>query len=101
MFVGRNFLLKGAPQKGGRSSIHMRRAFAISLGIHMAVAFIIPLWPAQLSPGPEAVETLSFAHIAHIHIEKHADPRPLPVAMPKTKRRSPVVSFERKHSELS
>lgn len=79
----------------------LRRAFAVSLGIHMAVAFIIPLWPAQLSSGPEAVETLSFAHIAHIHIEKHADPRPLPVAIPKTKRRSAVVSFERKHSELS
>lgn len=79
----------------------MRRAFAVSLGIHMAVAFIIPLWPAQLSSGPEAVETLSFAHIAHIRIEKHADPRPLPVAMPKTKRRSPVVSFERKRSELT
>jgi hypothetical protein len=67
----------------------------------MAVALIIPLMPAQLSRGPEAIETLSFAHVAHIHIEKHADPRPLPVAMPKTKRRSPVVSFERKHSELS
>jgi hypothetical protein len=67
----------------------------------MAVAFIIPLIPAQLSSGPEAVETLSFAHIAHIHIERHADPRPLPVAMPKTKRRSPVVSFERKRSELT
>ncbi len=79
----------------------MRRAFAVSLVIHMAVAFIIPLMPAQLSSGPEAVETLSFAHIAHIHIEKHADPRPLPVAMPKTKRRSPVVSFERKRSELT
>ena len=79
----------------------MRRAFAVSLAIHIAVAFIIPLWPAQLSPGPEAVETLSFAHVAHIHIEKHADARPLPVAMPKTKKRSPVVSFERKHSELS
>ncbi|HEX5274476.1 MAG TPA: hypothetical protein VFW34_04305 [Candidatus Rubrimentiphilum sp.] len=79
----------------------MRRAFAVSLGIHMAVAFIIPLWPAQLSSGPEAVETLSFAHIAHIRIEKHADPRPLPVAMPKTKRRSSVVSFERKRSELT
>jgi hypothetical protein len=79
----------------------MRRAFAVSLGIHLAVAFIIPLWPAQLSSGPEAVETLSFAHIAHIHIEKHADPRPLPVAMPKTKRRAAVVTFERKHSELS
>lgn len=79
----------------------LRRAFAASLGIHMVVAFIIPLMPVQLSPGPEAVETLSFAHIAHIHVEKHADPRPLPVAMPKTKRRSAVVTFERKHSELS
>ncbi len=79
----------------------MRRAFAASLGFHLVVAFIIPLWPAQLSSGPEAIETLTFAHIAHIHIEKHADPRPLPVAMPKTTRRSPVVSFERKHSELS
>jgi hypothetical protein len=79
----------------------LRRAFAASLGIHMAVAFIIPLWPAQLSSGPEAVETLSFAHIAHVHIEKRADPRPLPLAMPKTKRRSAVVTFERKHSELS
>ena len=79
----------------------LRRAFAVSLGIHMAGALIIPLWPAQLSSAPEAVETLSFAHIAHIHIEKRADPRPLPLAMPKTTRRSPVVSFERKHSELS
>lgn len=79
----------------------LRRAFAVSLGIHMAVAFIIPLMPAQLSPGPEAIETFSFARVAHIHIEKRADPRPLPVAMPKTKRRSPVVSFERIHSELT
>ena len=79
----------------------MRRAFAASLAIHILVAFIVPLWPAGLPPGPEAVETLTFAHIAHIHIEKHADPRPLPVAMPNTKRRAQTVSFERKHSELS
>jgi len=79
----------------------LRRAFAASLGIHMLVAFIIPLWPAQQSQGPEAVETLSFAHIAHIHIEKHSDARPLPVAMPRTNRRAATVSFDRKHSELS
>ncbi len=79
----------------------LRRAFAASLGIHMLVAFIIPLWPAQQSGGPEAIETLSFAHIAHIHIEKHADARPLPVAMPRTKHRSPTISFARKPSELS
>jgi hypothetical protein len=79
----------------------LRRAFAASLGIHLAVAFLIPIWPALLPQGPEAVETLSFAHIAHIHIEKHADARPLPVAMPRTTRRSSTVSFARKHSELS
>lgn len=79
----------------------LRRAFAASLIVHAFVAFIIPLMPATLSRAPEAVETISFAHVAHIHIERHADQRPLPVAMPVTKRRSPRVTFERKHTELT
>jgi len=79
----------------------LRRAFAASLGIHLLLAFIFPIWPNTQPQGPEAVETLTFAHIAHIHIEKHADARPLPVAMPRTTRRSATVSFARKHSELS
>lgn len=76
-------------------------AFGVSLAVHALVALFIPLFPANVPPGPEAVETLSFAHVAHIHIERHADQRPLPVAMPVTQRRSPRVTFERKHAELS
>lgn len=76
-------------------------AFAASLVIHAFVAFIIPLMPATLPRAPEAVETISFAHIAHIHIERHADRRPLPVAMPVTDRRSPRVTFARKRAELT
>src|SRR5438477_5592018 len=79
----------------------LRRAFAASLGIHLVLALIFPLWPTAQPQGPEAVSTLTFAHIAHIHIEKHADARPLPVAMPRTTHRSSTVSFARKHSELS
>jgi hypothetical protein len=77
------------------------RAFGVSLAVHALVALLFPLFPANVPPGPEAVETLSFAHIAHVHIERHADRRPLPVAMPVTKRRSPRVTFQRKHTELS
>jgi len=79
----------------------LRRAFVASLAIHMLVALIIPLWPAPLPQGPEAIETLSFVHVAHIHIEKRADARPVPLALPNTKRRAATVAFERKHSELS
>jgi hypothetical protein len=79
----------------------LRRAFAASLVIHAFVAFIIPLMPSAVPRGPEAVETISFARVAHVHIERHADQRPLPVAMPKTNRRSPRVTFERKRAELT
>lgn len=78
----------------------LRRAFVASLGIHALVAWLFPAPSAQLAQNAP-VETISFVHAQRMRIERHSDSRPLPVALPRTTHRSALVSFARKHSELS
>lgn len=80
----------------------LRRAFAASLVLHAFVAYVIPVWTRTLSAGDQPVETISFAHIARIRIERPRNRQPVPkIAAPKTAHRDARVRFARVRAELT
>ena len=76
------------------------RALAASLGLHLLLALFLPVWTAQVSGGLQPVESISFAHLTHVTIQRRA-PASLPAAQPSTHRRAPTVSFDRTRAELT
>jgi hypothetical protein len=76
------------------------RAFVASLALHFLLALFLPIWAAHPEPDEQPVETLSFAHMVRLEIERPATHAP-PAALPQTTKRSPVVTFARVKTELS
>jgi len=78
----------------------LRRAFGASVALHVLLALLIPTYIVQQSGALEPIETLSFAKIIHIRLQRPEVTRTLPVAIPKTAHRA-RVTFGRVRSELS
>lgn len=76
------------------------QALAASLGLHLLVALLLPVWTAQVSEGLQPVEALSFAHIIRVQIQRPAA-QSLPAAIQQTQHRAPKVTFARSKAELT
>lgn len=77
-----------------------RRALIASLALHMLLALFLPAWTAQLSQGLQPVETVSFARLTHVLLQRPAA-KSLPAAVLRTTHRAPRISFARVKSELT
>jgi hypothetical protein len=75
-------------------------ALAASLGLHLLIALVLPLWTPAQSDGLQPVEALSFARIIHVQMQRPA-PAAQPVAVPDTAKRAQKISFARHRSELT
>ena len=78
----------------------LMRALVASLAVHILVAFFLPIWAQQQSGGLEPIESISFARILRVAVQRPETQR-LPVAMPETRNHAARVSFARSKSELS
>ncbi|MGZ3498088.1 MAG: hypothetical protein ACXWNK_10610 [Vulcanimicrobiaceae bacterium] len=88
-------------QRSWDRNLLLRRALVASLGLHALVAIFIPTWTRIQSQGLQPVETLSFAKLQRIRIERPKQARSLPQAIPKTVHRAAQVSFTRVRAELT
>lgn len=76
------------------------RALAVSLAAHLLLALFLPVWTTQLSGGFQPAESISFAPIIRVKIQRPSA-KSLPAALPRTQRRAPLVSFAHSRAELS
>lgn len=76
------------------------RALAASVALHLLVALLLPVWTAQASAGFQPVETLSFAHLIHVEIQRPARAS-LPAAVPRTIHHATEVALARARAELT
>lgn len=76
------------------------RALAASLGLHLFVALFLPVWTMQVSGGLQPIETVSFARLVRVEIQRPAA-QSLPAAVQQTQHRAPKVSFARSKAELT
>ncbi|HEY8297884.1 MAG TPA: hypothetical protein VIG32_07675, partial [Candidatus Baltobacteraceae bacterium] len=79
----------------------LRRAFVASLCLHVLFAWLFPTQTRFGTSGLQPVETISFAKLQRIRLERPRKSRPLPVAIPRTANRAPRVSFARVRAELT
>ncbi|MBV9270097.1 MAG: hypothetical protein JO165_03325 [Candidatus Eremiobacteraeota bacterium] len=85
-----------------RNQTLLARAFFASLVVHAVVALLIPAWTRSQSGGTQSVETISFARIARVRIERLHTPQPVPqVTAPHTPHRDPHIRFARVRTELT
>jgi len=85
-----------------RNQTLLGRAFLASLFVHALVALLFPAWTRSQSGGIQPVETISFAHIARVRIERLHTPQPLPqVTAPHTPHRDSHIRFARARTELT
>ncbi len=85
----------------GTDGARLRTAFTASLLAHACLLALLPAWMAQQSAGSTAIETLSFAHLAHIRLERPAVAKSVPVAIPKTTHRERRITFAHVRAEMS
>ncbi len=76
------------------------RALAASLGLHLIVAFFLPIWLPVQSAGFQPIEALSFAKVIHIRIQRPAAAA-RPQTLPQTTLKARTVTFSRKKTELT
>lgn len=76
------------------------RALAASLGLHVLLALLLPVWTAQFSGGLQPVEAISFARIMRVEIRRPSA-KSLPAALPRTTHKAPLVSFAHSRAELT
>ncbi|HEY8313419.1 MAG TPA: hypothetical protein VIG51_04520 [Candidatus Baltobacteraceae bacterium] len=79
----------------------MRRALIASLCLHALATPFIPIWTRIHAGGLRPVETISFARLERIRIERPQRTRALAVAVPRNARRAPDVAFARVRAELA
>lgn len=85
-----------------RNQTLLARAFLASLFVHALVALLIPAWTRSQSAGMQPVETISFARIARVRIERLHTPQPAPqVTAPHTPHRDARIRFARVRTELA
>lgn len=88
-------------QRSWNRNLLLRRALIASLCLHALVAWFIPTWTQNESSGLQPVETLSFAKLQRIRLERPKRTQSLPLAVPKTQHRAAQVSFTRVRAELT
>ena len=76
------------------------RALAASLGVHLLLALLLPVWTAQFSAGLQPVEAISFAPIIRVNVQRPSA-KSLPAAVPRTRHRASAVSFAHSKAELA
>jgi hypothetical protein len=88
-------------QRSWDRNLLLRRALVASLCLHALVAFFLPTWTRMQSAGLQTVETISFAKLQRIRLERPKQSRSLPVSIPKPVHRAKRIAFARVRTELT
>lgn len=77
-----------------------RRALVASLALHVLLALFLPTWIRTQSQGLQPIESLSFARLIRLQLQRPVTHAP-PHALPQAAKRSRTVTFAHVRSEIS